>query len=58
MEPKVKGNFVTSSKLKKFQNPFCKKKLEMINKNYHIKYFFGYHDGLKFYGAPNLCTVM
>ena len=25
MEPKVKGKFVTSSKVKKNQKPFCKK---------------------------------
>jgi len=32
--------------------------LEKINKNYDRKYFFGNHDALKIYGAPNLCTVM
>ena len=26
------------------------------NKNYDKKYFFGYHDALKIYGAPKLCT--
>ena len=57
MEPKVKGKSVTSSKVKIFQNPFCFK-LEIINKNYHKKYFFGYHDALKIYGATKLCTVM
>ena len=29
-----------------------------MNKNYERKYFFGYHDALKIYGAPKLCTVM
>ena len=29
-----------------------------IDKNYDRKYFFGYHDALKIYGAPKLCTVM
>ena len=43
------------SKLKIYQNPFCFK-LEIINKNYHKKFFFGYHDALKIYGAPKLCT--
>ena len=32
--------------------------LEKINKNYGSKYLFGYHDALKIYGAPKLCTVM
>ena len=41
MEPKVKGKFVTSSKLKKFQNPFCKKKMEMINNKNDVEPF---HD--------------
>ena len=57
MELKVKGKFVTSSKVKKFQNPSCHI-LEKINENYDKKYFFGYHDALKIYGAPKLCTVM
>ena len=26
--------------------------------NYDKKYFFGYHDPLKIYGATKLCTVM
>ncbi len=42
MELKVKGKFVTSSKVKIFQNS--------------QKYIFGYHDALKIYGAPKLCT--
>ena len=29
-----------------------------INKNYDRKYFFGYHDALKIYRAPKLCSVM
>ena len=37
--------------------PFCYV-LEKINKNYDRKYFFGYHDALKIYGAPKLSTVM
>ena len=45
MEPKVKGKFV-------------KRKMEIINKNYHEEIFFGYHDALKIYGAPTLCTVI
>ena len=32
--------------------------LEKINRNYDRKYFFGYHDVLKIYGAPKLCSVM
>ena len=57
MELKVNGNFVTSSKVKICQNPFCDI-LEIIDRNYHKKYFFGYHDALKIYGAPNLCNNM
>ena len=57
MELKVKGKSVTSSTGKIFQNPVCFE-LEMINKNYPKKYFFGYHDALEIYGAPKLCTVM
>jgi hypothetical protein len=53
----VKGKFVTSSKVKNFQNPSCHI-LEKINENYDKKYIFGYHDALKIYGAPKLCTVM
>jgi hypothetical protein len=41
MELKVKGKFVTSSKVKIFQNS--------------QKYIFGYHDALKIYGSPKLC---
>ena len=51
MELKVKGKFVTSSKVKFFQNPSC----PILEK---IKYFFGSYDALKIYGAPKLCTVM
>ena len=36
MEPKVKGKFVTSSKVKIFQNPCCHI-LEKINENYDKK---------------------
>ena len=57
MELKENGKFVTSSKVKNFQNPFCLI-LEIINKNYHKKLFFAYHDALKIYGAPKSCTVM
>jgi hypothetical protein len=58
MELKVKGKFVTSSKVNFFQNPSCHI-LEKINKNYEKKKKFGYHDhALKIYGAPKLCTVM
>ena len=32
--------------------------LEKINKNYDMKKLFEYHDALKSYGAPKLCTVM
>jgi hypothetical protein len=56
MELKVKGKFVTSSKVKICQNPSCYI-LKKINENYNKK-FFGYHDALKIYGAPKLCTVM
>ena len=57
MEVKVNGKLVTSSKVKICQNPFCHI-LETINRNYHKKYVFGYHDELKIYGAPKICTVM
>ena len=56
MEPKAKGKFATSSKMKIFQNPFCKKN-EIIYK-LSQKTIVGYHDALQIYGAPNLCTVM
>ena len=46
MELKVKGKFVTSSKVKDFQNPSCHI-LEKMNKSYDKKYIFGYHDALK-----------
>ena len=39
------------SKVKIFQN-LSYYILEMINKNYHKQYIFGYHDGLKIHGAP------
>ena len=55
MELKVKGKFVTSSKMINFQNPSCHI-LNKINETYDKKNV-GYHDGLKIYGAPNLCTV-
>jgi hypothetical protein len=57
MELKVKGKFVTTSKVKNFQNPSCPI-LEKINENYDKKYFFDYHEALKIYGAPKLCTAM
>ena len=57
MELKVKRKFETTSKVKKIQNPSCPI-LEKINENYDKKYFFGYHEALKIYGAPKLCTVM
>jgi hypothetical protein len=57
MELKVKGKFVTSTKVKNFQNPSCHI-LEKINENYDKKSFFGYHDALKIYGAPKLRTFM
>ena len=39
------------------QIPFCYI-LEKINKNYDWKKLFWYHDALKIYGAPKLCTFM
>ena len=45
MELKVKGKFVTSSKVKFFQNLSCYT-LEKINEN-HDRIYFGYHDALK-----------
>ena len=57
-EGEFKENLWIFSKVENFQNPFCFK-LEIINQNYYIqKLFFGYHDALKIYGAPKLCTVM
>ena len=38
------------SKVKIFQNPSCPI-LEKITENYDKKYFFGYHDAFKIYGA-------
>jgi hypothetical protein len=57
MELKVKGKFVTTSKVKHFQKLSCPI-LEKINENYDKKYFFGYHVALKIYGAPKLFPVM
>ena len=57
MELKVKGKFVTTSKVKNFQKLSCPI-LEKINENYDKKYFFGYHGALKIYGAPKLFPVM
>ena len=37
--------------------PFCYI-LEKMNKDYDRKKLFGYHDALKIYGAPKLCSVM
>ena len=45
MELKVKGKFVTFSKVKTFQNPSCDI-LENKNENYDEN-FFGYNDTLK-----------
>ena len=42
MELKVKGKFVTSSKVKSFLNPSCHI-LEIINENYNKELIFGYH---------------
>ena len=56
MELKVKGKFVTSSKVKIFQNPSCQI-LEKMDENYEKKKI-GYHDALKIDGAPNLCTEL
>ena len=53
----MNGKFVTSSKVTFFQNPFCHI-LDIINKNYHKIKNFGYHDALKIYVAPKLCTFM
>ena len=52
MEDKVKGKFVTTSKVKNFQNPSCHI-LEKIHENYDKKYF-GYHEAFKIYTAPKL----
>ena len=57
LEGRLKAKFVTSSKVKKFQNPFCDI-VETFNENYHKKMIFGYHDTLKIYEDPKLCTVM
>ena len=58
MELKVKGKFVTSSKVKIFQNSSChilEKTNEIIIKN---KCLDTYHDVSKIYEALKLCTVM
>ena len=52
-----KGEICNFLKSENFKNPSCHI-LEKINENYDKKYFFGYHDALKIYGAPKLCTVM
>ena len=57
MEPKVKGKFETSTKVRAFQNPPCYI-LEKLNKSYDKKQIFGYHDALKICGAPKLCSKM
>ena len=58
MELKVKEKFVTSSKVKNFQNPYCHL-LEKINENYDEQNFFDYHqDAFKNFGTPKLCTIM
>ena len=57
MDLKVKGKFVTSTKMKFFQNPSCYI-LEKINENYNKKIIFGYHDALKIVGAPKLWNVI
>ena len=58
MELKVKEKFVTSSKVKNFQIPYCRL-LEKINKNYNEQNFFDYHqDTFKNIGTPKLCTIM
>ena len=43
------------SKVEIISIPFCYI-LEKINKNYDRKKLFWYHDALKIYGAPKLCT--
>ena len=45
------------SKVEIIKIPFCYI-LQKINENYDRKHFFGYHNSLKIYGAPKLCTVM
>ena len=55
MEPKVKGKFVTSSKVKFFQNSFCKK----TGNNYHKKYFLAILMHYRFMGHQSyvlLCS--
>ena len=60
MEPKLKGTFVTSSKVNKFRNlfeitSFHPSKGEFSEKIGIFSKCFGYHDALKIYGAPKLC---
>ena len=57
MKPMVKGKLETSSKVKKIKI-LSVKRIGIINRNYHKKQIFGYHDALKIYGALNLCTDM
>ena len=45
------------SKVEIISIPFCYI-LEKINKNYDRKKLFWYHDALKIYWEPKLCTVM
>jgi hypothetical protein len=57
MELKVKGKFVTSSKVKNLQNPSCPI-LEKINENYDKK-IFGYRDALELWGTKVMyCYVI
>ena len=57
MEPMVKGKLETSSKVKKTKI-LSVKRIGIINRNYHKKQIFGYHDASKIYVALKLCTVM
>ena len=57
MELRVKGKFVTSSKVKNFKF-LPVSYFDKINENDGKKIFFGYHDELKIYGAPKVSTVM
>ena len=57
MELKLKGKFVTTSRVKNFQKLSCPI-LEKMNENHDKKLFFGYHEELKIYGAPKLFTDM
>jgi hypothetical protein len=58
MELKVKGKFVTTSKVKNFQNPSCPI-LEKINENYDKKYFLAIMKHSRFMGHQSyvlLCS--